>query len=77
MVIRMEMQTLVGLARAFFIGALGALITWILSGSSASIGIGIILFYLEATRQNNDNAEGKTFGNGNSQKQGFWRSRKS
>ncbi len=59
MVIRMEAQTLMGIIRAFFIGALGALITWILSGSSASIGIGIVLFYLEATRKSSD-AESKT-----------------
>lgn len=70
----MEAQNLIGLARAFFIGAIGAFITWILSGSSASIGIGVILFYLEATRKNDD-AESKAFGN--AQKQGFWRSRKS
>ncbi|TRZ54042.1 hypothetical protein D4Q76_03300 [archaeon] len=67
----MEAQTLIGLARAFFIGAIGALITWILSGSSASIGIGVILFYLEATRQNND-AESRTFGA--QKKKTFWHS---
>lgn len=38
------------MAKSFGIGVLGALITWILSGSSASIGIGILLFYLEITR---------------------------
>ncbi len=68
----MEVQTLMGFVRAFFIGAIGALITWILSGSSASIGIGIILFYLEATRQNSD-AESRTFGDVRKKKT-FWHS---
>lgn len=66
----MEAQNLIGLTRAFVIGAIGALIIWILSGSSASIGFGVLLFYLEATRKTDD-AERNTFGT--QKKKSFWR----
>lgn len=58
---KMETQSFIGLVRAFFIGAIGAFIIWILSGSSASIGFGVLLFYLEATRKNDDAQKPKGF----------------
>lgn len=59
------------LIRAALIGILGAVIIWILSGSSASIGFGVLLFYLESKEKSSD-AESRTFGA--QKKKTFWHS---